>query len=102
MNETNNNSIPALVLAAGEGSRLKKYAWSKPLIQIAGMPLIGRVLHRLKEAGVQSVWIAVGYTADIVRQQIGDNYAGLKIQYIDVKRWKKGNLYSLLAAQGFF
>jgi choline kinase/phosphatidylglycerophosphate synthase len=102
MNETNSNSIPALILAAGEGSRLKKYAWSKPLIQIAGMPLIGRILHRLKEAGVQSVWIAVGYTADIVRQQIGDNYAGLKIRYINVKRWKKGNLYSLLATQGVF
>ena len=102
MSETHSNHVSALVLAAGEGSRLKKHAWSKPLIQIAGMPLIGRVLHRLKEAGVQSVWIAVGYAADIVRQQIGDNYAGLKIQYINVKHWKKGNLYSVLAAQGIF
>ncbi|MBZ9572104.1 NTP transferase domain-containing protein [Patescibacteria group bacterium] len=97
-----NNSIPALVLAAGEGSRLRKYARSKPLLQVAGMPLIGRVLHGLKEAGIKNVWIAVGYKADMVRQQIGENYAGLQIRYINVEHWRKGNLYSLLVAQGLF
>lgn len=102
MDETHNNSIHALVLAAGEGSRLREYANSKPLLQVVGVPLIERVLHGLKEAGVQNVWIAVGYIGDIVRQQIGENYAGLKIQYVNVKHWKKGNLYSLLASKGIF
>lgn len=100
MNETYNNQIPALVLAAGEGSRLRKYASPKPLLQVAGMPLIGRILRGLEEAGVRNVWIAVGYKGDMVRQQIGENYAGLKIRYINVEHWEKGNLYSLLAAQG--
>jgi len=100
MNEKYSNQIPALVLAAGEGSRLRKYASSKPLLQVAGMPLIGRILRGLEEAGVRNVWIAVGYKGDILRQQIGENYAGLKIRYINVEHWEKGNLYSLLAAQG--
>jgi len=100
MNETYSNQIPALVLAAGEGSRLRKYGSPKPLLQVAGMPLIGRVLRGLEEAGVRNVWIAVGYKGDILRQQIGENYAGLKIRYINVEHWEKGNLYSLLAAQG--
>ncbi|MDI6691259.1 MAG: NTP transferase domain-containing protein [Candidatus Bathyarchaeota archaeon] len=47
------NPIPALLLAAGEGRRLKEYTKSKPLIQIAGIPLIGRVLHGLKKAGIK-------------------------------------------------
>jgi len=102
MNETSPNAINALVLAAGEGSRLRKYAKQKPLLKVAGMPLVERVLRGLKEAGIQNVWIAVGYNADAVRQQIGDKYEGLKIQYIKVEDWKKGNLYSLLAAQGIF
>jgi len=102
MNGTSRNSINALVLAAGEGNRLRKYTKQKPLLQVAGMPLIGRVLRGLSETGVQNVWIAVGYNADIVRQQIGENYEGLKIQYLKVEDWKKGNLYSLLAAQGIF
>ena len=96
------NSIPALVLAAGEGSRLREYTKSKPLLRVGGMPLLGRVLRSLKEAGVQNVWIAIGYRADKIRQQIGDNYAGLRIQYIIVEQWQKGNLYSLLAAEGVF
>jgi len=102
MNETNNDSIPALILAAGKGSRLREHAKQKPLVQVVGMPLIGRVLRGLKEAGVQNVWIAVGYKGGMVRQSVGDNYAGLTIRYIDVEHWKKGNLYSLLAAQGIF
>jgi len=102
MNEVDGNSVPALVLAAGEGSRLREYAEQKPLLQVAGMPLIGRVLRGLREAGVQNVWIAIGYKADMVRQTIGDNYAGLEIRYVNVEDWKKGNLYSLLAAKGIF
>jgi len=102
MNEANGNSVPALVLAAGEGSRLRKHAEQKPLLQVAGMPLIGRVLRGLAEAGVRNVWIAVGHKADVVRKQIGEDYAGLQIRYVNVEDWKKGNLYSLLAAQGIF
>jgi len=102
MNEAKGNSVPALVLAAGEGSRLRKHAEQKPLLQVAGMPLIGRVLRGLKDAGIQNVWITVGYKADVIRQHIGDEYAGLKIRYINVEDWKKGNLYSLLAAEGIF
>ena len=102
MSETYSNQIPALVLAAGEGSRLREYASPKPLVKVAGMPLIGRVLHGLAEAGVREVWIAVGYKADMIRRTIGNNYAGLKIQYVNVKDWKKGNLYSLLVAQRIF
>jgi len=83
MNDTNGSQVHALVLAAGEGSRLRKYASPKPLLQVAGMPPIGRVLRGLKEAGGQNVWIVVGYRGDVVRQQIGEYYAGLTIRYIE-------------------
>jgi len=96
------SSVPALILAAGRGSRLREHTESKPLLNVAGMPLIGRVLNGLKEAGVQKVWIAVGYKGDLIGEKIGDNYTGLEIRYINVENWKKGNLYSLLAAEGIF
>lgn len=96
--------MEALVLAAGEGSRLGKLTKRKPkaLLRVAGMPLLERILRSLKEAGVQNVWIVVGYKAGMIREEIGENYADLKVQYIEAKRWKKGNLYSLLAAQRIF
>jgi CDP-L-myo-inositol myo-inositolphosphotransferase len=96
--------MEALVLAAGEGSRLGKLTKGKPkaLLRVAGMPLLGRILHGVKEAGVQNVCIVVGYKADMIREQIGENYVGLNIRFVEAKQWKKGNLYSLLAAQGIF
>jgi len=95
--------VKALILAAGQGSRLGNLTKLKPkgLLHVAGNPLLGRILRGLK-AGVQETWIVVGYKANMIREQIGENYAGLNIQFIEAKRWKKGNLYSLLAAQGIF
>ena len=99
-----NDSMEELVLAAGQGNRLGELTKQKPkpLLRIAGKPLLGRVLQGLKESGVQDVWVVVGYKADMVRKEIGENYAGLKIHYIDAPNWEKGNLQSFLAAQMIF
>jgi choline kinase/phosphatidylglycerophosphate synthase len=96
--------VKALILAAGQGSRIGKLTKLKPkgLLRVAGAPLLGRILSGLKKAGVQEIWIVIGYKADMIRKHIGGNYAGLKIRFIEAKHWKKGNLYSLLAAQGIF
>jgi len=102
MSKANPNPVPALVLAAGEGRRIREYGSPKPLLQIAGVPLIGRVLYGLREAGVRDAWIVVGYEADAICKKIGQRYAGLKIRYLFAENWKKGNLHSLLAARGVF
>ncbi len=57
MNDMNGSLIHALVSAVGEGSRLRKYAGLKPLLQVASVPLLGRVLRGLKEAGIKNVYI---------------------------------------------
>ncbi len=97
-----NYSPEALVLAAGEGSRLRKYARQKVLQPIAKIPLLGRILRGLKEAGIKKVHIVVGYEGDNIREKIGENYCGLNINYITAQKWKKGNLYSFMAAKGIF
>jgi choline kinase/phosphatidylglycerophosphate synthase len=102
LNEVYGGPIPALVLAAGEGSRLRECGEPKPLVQVAGVPLIERVLRNLKNVGVEKVWIAIGHGGDLVREHIGYNYAGIEVRYVDVEDWRKGNLYSFLAAQGIF
>ena len=95
-------AIKALVLAAGEGSRLRKYAKQKTLHHIAGVPLLGRILHGLREAGIKCVYIVTGYEGDEIRQEIGENYAGLDVNYVMAHNWEKGNLHSFLAAKGIF
>jgi len=96
--------MKALVLAAGQGNRLEELTKQKPkaLLRIAGIPLLGRVLHGMREVGVQQVSIIVGYKADVIRKEISEHYAGLDLHYVDAPNWEKGNLYSFLAAQGIF
>lgn len=97
-----NHSPEALVLAAGEGSRLRKYARQKVLKPIAKIPLLGRILRSLKEAGIKKVHIVVGYEGQNVQEEIGKNYCGLDINYITAQNWEKGNLHSFMAAKGMF
>ena len=96
------NAVKALVLAAGEGSRLREYARQKTLHHIAGEPLLGRILRGLKEAGINNAYIVIGYEGDEIRREIGENYAGLDVNYVTAQNWEKGNLYSFLAAKGIF
>ena len=101
---TEDDHVKALVLASGQGNRLGRLTKRKPkgLLCVAGVPLLGRILRGLKKAGVQEIWIAVGYKADMIREQVGEDYAQLNVKFIKAQHWKKGNLYSLLAAQGIF
>lgn len=49
------------IIAAGEGSRLRRDGFTapKPLVEVAGVPLIGAVLRNFEAAGVTSITIIV-------------------------------------------
>lgn len=96
------HTIEALVLAAGEGSRLRGCTKHKGLQPVAGIPLLGRVLWGLKQAGVKKVFVVVGYEGHSIRKEIGEDYRGLEISYITARDWERGNLYSFMAAKGIF
>lgn len=62
----------AVVLAAGNGTRLREvsHGLPKPLVGIAGVPIIIRVLRAAQEAGVHRFVIVTGYRADRLREEI--------------------------------
>jgi mannose-1-phosphate guanylyltransferase len=77
--------VKALVLAAGMGSRIRAVAGDlpKPLMRIAGRPILAHNLRWLANAGVREAWINLHYGADLVREAIGDGSAfGLKVTYV--------------------
>ena len=51
----------AVLLAAGEGTRLRDTAAIKPLCPIAGRPLIDHALTRLAAAGMRRAVVVLGY-----------------------------------------
>jgi N-acetyl-alpha-D-muramate 1-phosphate uridylyltransferase len=63
----------AMVLAAGMGVRMRPLTdrIPKPLVTVAGKPLIDHVLDRLAEAGVETAVVNVHHLADQIERHLG-------------------------------
>ncbi|MDG2306252.1 MAG: nucleotidyltransferase family protein [Candidatus Binatia bacterium] len=74
----------AIILAAGLGSRLRPLTdhTPKPLVEVAGHPLIAYGLGLLRENGIEDVVVNVHHLADRVRDELGDGSKyGVRIRY---------------------
>lgn len=58
----------AIILAAGEGTRLRPYTEDRPkcLVELAGRPLLDWQIGSLKAAGIQDIVLVTGYLAEQV------------------------------------
>lgn len=74
----------AMILAAGRGTRLAPLTdhCPKPMIRLAGTPLIVHQLRWLRRAGVRAVLINLHHLGDQIEAAIGDGSAlGLRVAY---------------------
>ena len=74
----------ALVLAAGVGSRLHRYTDDrpKPMLEIAGEPILGYNLAMLAAAGFDEVVVNLHYLGAVIRAYVGDGSRwGLRVIY---------------------
>jgi len=62
--------LKGLILAAGRGSRIRGLGESKPLIKIAGRPIIEHVLATSVDAGIDDVTIVTGHREDALRDHV--------------------------------
>lgn len=75
----------ALLLCAGEGTRLRPLTFSKPkhLLPVAGKPLLGWALEAIAQAGLTDVGIVVGHRWEAVQSYVGNGTTwGLNVSYI--------------------
>ncbi|MFQ6065121.1 MAG: bifunctional sugar-1-phosphate nucleotidylyltransferase/acetyltransferase [Candidatus Bathyarchaeia archaeon] len=76
--------MKAVILAAGEGIRLRPLTLTRPkhLISIGGKPLLEHILDSLKAAGLNEALIVVYYMADKLQQFFGDgSNFGMELKY---------------------
>ena len=79
-----NRVTKAMVLAAGEGTRLRPLTLEtpKPLIPIAGIPLIEHILRWLASHGIHEAAINLCHRGDKIRAYLGEvTDIGMKIVY---------------------
>lgn len=90
----------AVVLAAGEGTRLRPLTRNrpKPMLPAANRPILEHVLDALVDAGVEELVLVVGYRRQRVQEYFGADYRNIPIEY--VKQAKQlGSGHALLQAR---
>ena len=78
----------AMVMAAGLGKRMRPLTATrpKPLIEVAGKPLIDHALDRLRAAGVKKAIVNVHYLADAVEAHLSNRVQGIEIVVSDERK----------------
>ena len=77
--------MKAVVLAAGEGVRLRPLTFTRPkhLISLGGKPLLEHLLASVRAAGINEALIVVHYMAERFKQYFGDGSKfGMKLEYV--------------------
>lgn len=77
--------VDALILAGGRGERLRPLTDThpKPMLPVGDKPIIEYAIDRLKEYGIDDVWIALRYLPDQITGFLKDgSEKGIRIQYI--------------------
>jgi bifunctional UDP-N-acetylglucosamine pyrophosphorylase/glucosamine-1-phosphate N-acetyltransferase len=68
-------TVSAIVLAAGEGSRMRS-ARPKPLHLICGRPMVMHVIHALSEVDIDRTVVVVGHGAERVTKKVQEQSPG--------------------------
>lgn len=78
--------MKAVIIAAGRGTRLRPITYEIPkgLIKINNTPLLEHAFDQLVGL-VDSIVLVVGYKAYQIKEYFGDNYKGMKIEYVEQK-----------------
>jgi bifunctional UDP-N-acetylglucosamine pyrophosphorylase/glucosamine-1-phosphate N-acetyltransferase len=80
--------IHAIVLAAGEGSRMVSER-PKPLHRLCGRPMLMYVLDALSTCQLGSAAIVVGHKADWVTKKVGEEEVGFHLEFVE-QRVRRG------------
>ncbi len=78
--------IKIIIPAAGAGKRLFPHTFTKPkpMVYIAGKPIIGHILDRMKDMKPEEIIIVVGYKKEQIVAYVDKNYSNVfNIRYVD-------------------
>ncbi|HWQ66247.1 MAG TPA: bifunctional sugar-1-phosphate nucleotidylyltransferase/acetyltransferase [Methanospirillum sp.] len=81
--------VQCVILAAGEGKRMRPLTGSRPkvMIPVANRPMLEHLLCSVRDAGVHEFILVVGYEEAAVRHHFGDGTSfGVQIRYVTQKR----------------
>jgi choline kinase len=91
-----------LILAAGNGSRLRSVSSGlpKPLVRFHGEPMIEHVIRSVRHCGIDKFVIVVGYRSDLIRRWFQRRpFDGTSVTFIENQEYHRANGISALKAK---
>lgn len=63
----------AIILAGGRGTQLRPYTYEipKPMLPVAGKPILEHLINQLRENGITDIIIAISYLGDHIKKYFG-------------------------------
>jgi glucose-1-phosphate thymidylyltransferase len=76
--------IKAIIPVAGVGTRLRPHTYTqpKPLIPVAGKPIISFIIDELKLAGITDFVFVIGYLGEKIKNYVEDAYPNINAQFV--------------------
>jgi len=77
-------AMKAIIPVAGVGMRLRPHTYSqpKPLIPVAGKPILGFIIDRLKQAGFKEFIFVIGYLGEKIESFVKEEYPDITSHFI--------------------
>jgi dTDP-glucose pyrophosphorylase len=75
----------AVIMAGGQGVRLRPLTerMPKPMLSVAGRPIIERLVLHLVGFGLKRIFVAVNYLGDVIEEHLGDGgELGARVSYL--------------------
>ena len=93
--------MKCLIVAAGQGVRLRDRVEIKPLVPLKGKPLIEHVIDRARLAGIEDFLVVSGFRGDDLRRSLDAFSARAKVHigHVVNDEWHRANGVSLMKAR---
>lgn len=77
-------SMKAIIPVAGAGTRLRPHTYTrpKPLIPVAGKPILAFIIDQLLQAGIREFVLVIGYLGGRIQQFVKKRYPDLDVHYV--------------------
>ena len=77
--------MKAVILLAGLGTRLRPHTYSKPkpLVPVAGKPVLGHILDNLVGLKIEETIFIVGYLGEQIEKYVKEQYPKMRAHFVE-------------------
>ncbi len=95
--------MKAIIPVAGAGTRLRPHTYTqpKPLIPVAGKPIIAFIIESLQKAGIQDFVFVIGYLGEKIKSYIEENHKDINAEFV-IQEHREGLGHAIWTAKEYY